>query len=298
MKKGVLSQFRHQHFLLFLIAHFQKAALLMFADRLVQALRKLDINDPESVKRFKRAIRQNFEIFLRFTHRYWFHEVADQAQAKALFRLAAQHLDLDPLYAEVKERIYDMNEYLDSDSLRRQANTVLRLTVVTTFGLIGTVATGFLGMNFFADADKPPGGETPVPVAGPGTDDRHDCLHGGPVQSAFRLPRSPVGRAAQCVGEVPRPACSVPKTPARAEATALSLARLSDPRDCAARRRRNQGRLADRLYFILTVTPDAEPAFSCRPFEVVPIVMITPFWFFRCKVPAPPPAAPLTLNAV
>ncbi len=61
-----------------------------------------------------------------------------------------RHLDLDPLYAEVKERIYDMNEYLDSDSLRRQANTVVRLTVVTTFGMIGTVATGFLGMNLLA----------------------------------------------------------------------------------------------------------------------------------------------------
>jgi hypothetical protein len=157
LEKGILSQFRHQHFLLFLIAHFQKAALLMFSDRLVQALERLDINDPESVKRFKRAIRQNFEIFLRFTHRYWFHEVADQAQAKALFRLTAQHLSLDPLYAEVKERIYDMNEYLDSDSLRRQANTVLRLTVVTTFGLIGTVVTGFLGMNLFAAAEHPPG---------------------------------------------------------------------------------------------------------------------------------------------
>jgi Mg2+ and Co2+ transporter CorA len=31
--------------------------------------------------------------------------------------------------------------------LRRQANSVVRLTVVTFFGLIGTVATGFLGMN-------------------------------------------------------------------------------------------------------------------------------------------------------
>ena len=31
-----------------------------------------------------------------------------------------------------------MDQYLDTDSTRRQANTVLRLTVVTTFGLIGT----------------------------------------------------------------------------------------------------------------------------------------------------------------
>jgi len=48
-----------------------------------------------------------------------------------------------------------MNEYLNSDSLRRQANTVVRLTVVTTLGLIGTIATGVLGMNIFASADEP-----------------------------------------------------------------------------------------------------------------------------------------------
>ncbi len=43
--RGVLAQFRHQHFLLFLIAHFQKAALLMFSDRLVEALRSCDVDD-------------------------------------------------------------------------------------------------------------------------------------------------------------------------------------------------------------------------------------------------------------
>jgi Mg2+ and Co2+ transporter CorA len=39
--------------------------------------------------------------------------------------------------------------------VRRQAQTILRLTVVTIFGLIGTVATGFLGMNLVAAADQP-----------------------------------------------------------------------------------------------------------------------------------------------
>ncbi len=154
---GVLGQFRHQHFLLFLIAHFQKAALLMFSDRLAEELRRLDITDPNRVRRFKRAIRQTFEIFLRFTHRYWFHEVSEQSQARALFQLCAGHLAIDPLYAEVKERISDMNHYLDTDSLRRQANMVVKLTVVTIFGLIGTVATGFLGMNLIAEADSPLG---------------------------------------------------------------------------------------------------------------------------------------------
>ena len=48
-----------------------------------------------------------------------------------------------------------MSGYLEADSLRRQANTVVRLTVVTIFGLIGTVTTGFLGMNLLAEADAP-----------------------------------------------------------------------------------------------------------------------------------------------
>ncbi len=154
-ERGILAQFRHQHFLLFLISHFQKAALLMFSDRLVEALRELDVSDAASVRRFKRAIRSSFEGFLRFTHRYWFHEISEQAQVRALSRLCATHLGLDPLYAEVKERIADMNSYLDADSFRRQANTVVRLTVVTIFGLIGTVTTGFLGMNLLAEADSP-----------------------------------------------------------------------------------------------------------------------------------------------
>lgn len=153
--RGVLAQFRHQHFLLFLIAHFQKAALLMFSDRLVEALKRLNVGDADNVRRFKRAIRSAFEGFLRFSHRYWFHAIAEQAQARALFGMTAKHLELDPLYAEVKARVSDMNGYLETDSLRRQANTVVRLTVVTIFGLIGTITTGFLGMNLIAEADAP-----------------------------------------------------------------------------------------------------------------------------------------------
>jgi Mg2+ and Co2+ transporter CorA len=80
---------------------------------------------------------------------------APASQVRALFQMCSRHLGLDPLYAEVKERIGEMNDYLDADSLRRQANTVVRLTVVTILGLIGTVTTGFLGMNLIAEAEAP-----------------------------------------------------------------------------------------------------------------------------------------------
>lgn len=154
-ERGLLGQFRHQYFVLGLIALFHKAALLMLSDRLVLAVSRLDITDPESIRAFRRAIRQTFEIFLRFSHRYWFHEISDQAQMRDLFALWRRHLGTDGLYDEVREELQDMSQYLDSDLLRRHANTIVRLTVVTILGLIGTVTTGFLGMNLIAEADAP-----------------------------------------------------------------------------------------------------------------------------------------------
>jgi len=152
---GVLGQFRHQYFLMNLMGHFQKAALMLFSEWLVAAISQLEVQDVDSIKAFKREIRQLLASFLRFTERYWFHVVSAQVQARDLFRLLSRHLDTDQLYLDVSASIKDMNQYLDSDSLRRQANTVVRLTVVTTLGLIATVSTGFLGMNIFDEADNP-----------------------------------------------------------------------------------------------------------------------------------------------
>jgi len=152
---GLLGQFRHQYFLVNLIAHFHKASLMLFSEWLVIAISRLDIRDMDSVKAFKREIRRIMETFLRFTHRYWFHEVSNQAQARDLFRMLTNHLETDRIYQDVSAAVKEMNNYLDSDGLRRQANTVVRLTVVTTLGLIATVATGFLGMNIFDETDNP-----------------------------------------------------------------------------------------------------------------------------------------------
>lgn len=152
---GILGQFRHQYFLMNLMAHFQKAALMLFSEWLVVAISKLDIRALDSIKAFKREIRLLLGSFLRFTERYWFPVVSNQAQVRDLFRLLTRHLDTDRIYQDVSASIKDMNQYLDSDSLRRQANTVVRLTVVTTLGLIATVSTGFLGMNIIDEADNP-----------------------------------------------------------------------------------------------------------------------------------------------
>src|SRR5260221_13234805 len=118
--------------------------------------RTVGVRDP--VRAFKPPSRQMMEVFLRFTPRYWFHEVSNQVVARDVFARLRRQLGTAELYSEVRNEVVDMNSYLDSDSFRRQANTVLRLTVVTIFGLIGTVATGVLGMNLLGETGSPFGG--------------------------------------------------------------------------------------------------------------------------------------------
>ena len=69
--------------------------------------------------------------------------------------MTSEHLGTAHLYVEVRDAIEDMSQYLDSDALRRQGETMVRLTVVTTVGLIGMATSGFLGMNLIAEADSP-----------------------------------------------------------------------------------------------------------------------------------------------
>jgi Mg2+ and Co2+ transporter CorA len=150
-----LGQFRHQYFLLFLISHFHKAALLMLSDRLVAAIKLLEIRSAQSAASFRRETYRLQEAFMRFTQRYWFTEVSDQAQTRDLFRMQRAHLGNDDLYKELRNEIFDMVQYLDSDVLRRQSGSFHRLTAVTIIGLIGTTATGFLGMNLIDETGAP-----------------------------------------------------------------------------------------------------------------------------------------------
>jgi Mg2+ and Co2+ transporter CorA len=106
------------------------------------------------VQSFRRETRQALESFLRFTHRYWFSEISDQAQTRDLFALCRRHLGLDRFYEDIRREVRDMSQYLENEAVRRQNETVVRLTVVTTFGLMGTVVTGFLGMNIFDWANE------------------------------------------------------------------------------------------------------------------------------------------------
>jgi hypothetical protein len=165
LDKGFLSKFRHQHFVLFLIAHFHKAALLMFSDRLSEAVNNLDVHDQRATNRFRHEIRHTLESFLRFVHRYWFHNVSDHGLEQELFELCRRNLGVDAFYAQVRQEVHDMSGFLENEAQRRQNESMMRLTVVTTFGLIGTIVTGFLGMNLFSMSEMSAGAKILVFLA-------------------------------------------------------------------------------------------------------------------------------------
>jgi uncharacterized membrane protein (DUF485 family) len=154
-QRGLLSQFRHQYFRLFLVAHFHKASLLMISDQLVATLKRLDPSKPDSRMAFRDETLLLQENFLRFSQRYFFTELSGRAHVRDLFRMLRKHLAIDALFAEVRSELFDLVKYLDSNALRKQNASMHRLTVVTTVGLIGTIVTGFLGMNLIAYAEEP-----------------------------------------------------------------------------------------------------------------------------------------------
>ena len=149
----LLRQFRHQFFQIGLIAHFHKASLLSLSNRFSRAVERLNVRDFESVKQFKKHVRETLEVFLRFNHRYWFHEISNQVQASDFFKRWSHQLGSDALYNEVREEARDINEYLDTDRARKQTDNAMRLTVVSSCGMVGTVVTGFLGMNLYSHSD-------------------------------------------------------------------------------------------------------------------------------------------------
>ena len=154
-ERGLLGQFRHQYFMLFLIAHFHKASLLMIGDQLVAALKSLDPDKPQTVAAFREETLSLQESFLRFSQRYFFTEVSGRAHVRDLFRMIRKHLNIDGLFAEVRGELFDLVQYLDSNALRKQNTSMHRLTVVAVVGLVATIVTGFLVINLIAVADSP-----------------------------------------------------------------------------------------------------------------------------------------------
>lgn len=104
-----------------LVAHFQKAALLMLHDRLDVAMIRMENGDAESVRAFTRTIRHLNEILLRFTHRCRRHDSSSQSLARDLYRLRAGQLGTAVLDDGVRSEVLPTTGHLDRDQLLRRA---------------------------------------------------------------------------------------------------------------------------------------------------------------------------------
>lgn len=87
------------------------------------------------------------ESFLRFSHRYWFHQASNQTQTSETFSLLTSKLGTERLYEDVRQALGATSAYLVSESLRRQSRFFLQFTVVTIYCMVGAITATFLGMN-------------------------------------------------------------------------------------------------------------------------------------------------------
>ena len=93
---------QHHYFKLGLIAHFGRASLLAFDDRLALAVQYLPSGKEEE---FRERVKRLEWAFVTFRSRYWFSEVSNHLQGRELFDWWAGHLEVDSLFQQVQGKI-------------------------------------------------------------------------------------------------------------------------------------------------------------------------------------------------
>ena len=144
---GALSHFRRHYFMMGLIAHFHKAALLVLWDKLAKAVAKFTKKEA-SRREFKKEVHDILEELLHFTHRYWFTELSNQVQPKELFDWWSHHLGTRELFDRVMKEAQDAHQFLEMEEQKQQTDITIRLTVVATIGLAIGLVLGFFGGNY------------------------------------------------------------------------------------------------------------------------------------------------------
>ena len=92
--------------------------------------------------------------FTRFTNLYQFPMLSNQQQGLEMYTLQRKCMDIDDLFAEIKEEIHSSYEFLMVQQDREQTEQGARLNVVATMGIVGALAFGFLGINILVGENK------------------------------------------------------------------------------------------------------------------------------------------------
>jgi hypothetical protein len=165
---GILSHFRRHYMVMGLLIHFQRAALLSFSDQMSAALTQ----HGHGGEAFRKAARSTLRQILDFTDRYWFPEISTQVQAKELYALWREQLNLQELYNQVMEEAREVTRFLDLEAenkaeemARKQADAAQNLNLEISkaglsigragilMALASALATGAFGL--LTDQTKP-----------------------------------------------------------------------------------------------------------------------------------------------
>ena len=113
----LLVHFRRHYASIGLLAQFNKAALLLFSNRLSEAIEERNQGDGSKYRSLVRIIQGEL---LEFTHRYWFDGVSNQLQAGELQAMWFKHLRLHELYAAVMAEARAAHDYVIAEEQRLQ----------------------------------------------------------------------------------------------------------------------------------------------------------------------------------
>lgn len=113
----LLVHFRRHYASIGLLAQFNKAALLLFSNRLSEAIETRNQGDGSAYRNQVRHIQGDL---LEFTHRYWFDGVSNQLQAGELQAMWFKHLRLNDLYAAVMAEARAAHDYVIAEEQRLQ----------------------------------------------------------------------------------------------------------------------------------------------------------------------------------
>jgi hypothetical protein len=145
---GSFATFRQIYVRMGLVAHFQKTALLGATARLSSLARRLsETGDLDDYAKDGKQIKAFYEHFIEFTQVYWFDEVSPQEQGVQLFEMWQRALRSKELYAEVRQEVKDLVDYVNLKENEKQSITMETLTrSAGALGALGVFA-GLMGMN-------------------------------------------------------------------------------------------------------------------------------------------------------
>lgn len=135
-KDLLLMHFKRHYTHLAVIAQYQHAALLYFADELADSAKSLARSDGEaSDSKWRDRIRKVQHRFLNFRTRCYFTEVSNQIQGKDLFRLWFDHLGTQDLFERVSQTSSEVYEAQENHEIKELTKAQKNLAVIATIGL-------------------------------------------------------------------------------------------------------------------------------------------------------------------